>query len=58
MKYKRIPQPKDSYNENPCYDCIFGKDGECNAPEEIINNDEDCGYNFHGQNYIYINSED
>ena len=54
MKYRRIPQPKDSWEEIPCWDCCFGKeDGECHAPPEILDSDEDCGYEFHGQAYVY-----
>lgn len=55
MKYKRVEQPSDSYNDNPCWDCIFGQyDGECHAPEEIINSDEECGFSWYTPNYIYI----
>ena len=55
MEYRRIPLPKDSLNDdNPCWDCCFGKeDGECNAPQEIIDSDEECGFVWHGRPYVY-----
>lgn len=59
MKYKRIEQPKDSWNENPCWDCIFGKeDGECHAPQDILDSDEECGFTFSPPNYVYVEDSD
>lgn len=58
MKVIRIPQPKDSWEDNPCYDCCFGVDGECNAPQEIIDSDEECGFSWNKPNYVYKLVED
>lgn len=53
-KYKLIEQPKNSWNENPCFDCCFGKeDGECHAPQDILDSDDECGFTWHGPAYIY-----
>lgn len=60
-KYKLVPQPDDSWEENPCWDCIFGKeDGECHAPEEIKNSKEydDCGFSWSVPNYIFVEKGD
>ena len=55
MKYKRIEQPEDSWNSNPCWDCVFGKeDGECHAPKEILELDEECGFDWRSPNYVYV----
>ena len=57
-KYKLVPQPKESWEDNPCWDCVFGKeDGECHAPKEIIDLDEDCGYIW-GNIYIEENENE
>lgn len=59
MAYKRVEQPKDSFNENPCWDCVFGaEDGECHAPQESFDEEEECGFSFHGPNYVYIETEE
>ena len=59
MEYIRVPQPEDSWNDNPCWDCVFGKDdGECHAPQEILDLDEDCGFDWHNTNYVYIERKD
>lgn len=52
-KYRRIRQPKESYEENPCWDCCFGENGECNAPQEILDSDEECGFTWSSERYIY-----
>lgn len=55
MEYIRVPQPNDSWNDNPCWDCVFGKeDGECHAPQEILDLDEDCGFSWNLPNYVYV----
>lgn len=58
IKYQQVQQPQDSWEENPCWDCVFGKeDGECHAPQEVLDFDERlenrCGFWFHSPNYIY-----
>lgn len=61
-KYKLVPQPENSFNDNPCLDCVFGKEeGICTAPREIIYNEDDgeeCGFKWKGQQYVYVEVED
>ena len=54
-KYRRVPQPPESWEEIPCFDCCLGnkETGDCEAPQEIIEFDEPCGYEFHSTAYIY-----
>ena len=53
MAYRLIEQPSDSQNE-PCVDCCFGNDnGGCNAPWDILERDDNCGFVWHGKSYIY-----
>jgi len=57
-KYQQVKQPEESWEENPCYDCVFGKeDGECHAPQEITDFDdtleESCGFSWSVPNYVY-----
>lgn len=57
-KYQQVEQPAESWEENPCWDCVFGKeDGECHAPQEILDFDEtlktNCGFYWGTHNYIY-----
>lgn len=57
-KFKQVPQPVDSFNDNPCWDCVFGmNDGECHAPQEVLDFDEKlddhCGFHWTGTNYVY-----
>ena len=58
IKYKQVEQPKESYEDNPCWDCVFGIDGECCAPiglEEFDDSlDHQCGFRFRGTQYIYV----
>lgn len=58
LKVIRIPQPEDSWEDNPCWDCCFGVNGECNAPQEIIDSDEECGFSWSMPNYVYKRIED
>lgn len=57
-EYQQVLQPQDSWNENPCWDCVFGQeDGECHAPQEIHDFDytleHSCGFFFSSPNYVY-----
>ena len=54
-KYRRVPQSPESWEEIPCFDCCFGNKntGDCEAPQEIIELNEPCGYEFHSTAYIY-----
>ena len=59
-KYRRVPQPPESWEEIPCFDCCLGnmETGDCESPQEIIELDEPCGYEFHSVAYIYEEVED
>ena len=54
-KYRRVPQSPKSWKEIPCFDCCCGNKntGDCEAPQEIIELNEPCGYEFHSTAYIY-----
>jgi hypothetical protein len=61
MKYKLVPQPEDSWEDNPCWDCVFGhEDGECHAPKEICESEDGdkCGFKWKGTQYIFIESDE
>ena len=54
-KYRRVPQSSESWEEILCFDCCFGNKNtrDCEAPQEIIELNEPCAYEFNSTAYIY-----
>lgn len=58
-RYKLVPRPENSWDDNPCWYCCFGKeDGECHAPKEIAELDDDCGFKWSGTEYVYVEADE